>query len=171
MVGDCPSLKELARLPSCEDGDVFVALSHGAQGGAPDDWVKETARPGALVALRDPQEHQRTPVPTWRIPESARTVDARLDPVGRYQFGIFATPSAIDVARLDGPEATALVRVDETVPDAAEHVRNTAAPIDLPARVRTLQDTERDAQYGRRSRSASAWHSPSRAGSASAWCS
>ncbi|MGW6565469.1 FtsX-like permease family protein [Streptomyces sp. NPDC054975] len=147
VVGDCPSLKELAHLPSCKDGDVFVALAHGREGGAPDDWVRRTAQPGAVVALRDPQEHRRGPVPTWRIPESARTVDTRPDPVGNYQFGIFATPSAIDVAQLDDPEATAMVRVDASVPDAVEHVRNTAASIDPLAWVRTLQNTERDAQY------------------------
>ncbi|MFJ3581330.1 FtsX-like permease family protein [Streptomyces sp. NPDC090127] len=147
VVADCPSLKELARLPSCTDGDVFVALAHGRQGGAPDDWVRQTASPGAVVALRDPQEHRGGALPTWRIPESARTVDARLDPVGSYQFGIFATPSAIDVDRLDDARATAMVRVDASVPDAAEHVRNTAASIDALAWVRTLQDTERDAQY------------------------
>ncbi|MGW7429605.1 FtsX-like permease family protein [Streptomyces sp. NPDC054861] len=147
VVADCPSLKELARLPSCADGDVFVALAHGREGGAPDDWVQETARAGAVVALRDPLEHRGGPMPTWRIPDSARTVDARPDPVGEIRFGIFATPSAIGAARLDEARATAMVRVDPKAADAAEHVRNTAAAIDPLAWVRTLQNTERDAQY------------------------
>ncbi|MFD3947117.1 FtsX-like permease family protein [Streptomyces sp. NPDC058579] len=146
VVGDCASLKELANLPSCADGDVFVSLAHGQRGAADDDWVKRTARPGADIALRDPGE-RRTAAPTWRIPASARTVDARVDPVGHYQFGIFATPSAIDVTRMDAPEATALVRVDPAVPDATEHVRNTAASITPLAWVRTLQNMERDEQY------------------------
>ncbi|MFD0370327.1 FtsX-like permease family protein [Streptomyces sp. NPDC127114] len=145
-VGDCASLQEFARLPSCTDGDVFVVLAHGTDG--PDDaWVAETARPGARVALRDPQTHKGGPVPTWRIPESARTVDARPDPMGRIRFGVMATPKAVDAGRLDAPEAEAMIRLDPAVPDAAEHVRNRVAALDPLTRVRTLQDIERDAQF------------------------
>ncbi|GAA3391469.1 FtsX-like permease family protein [Streptomyces roseoviridis] len=144
-VGDCASLKEFAHLPSCTDGDVFIALAHGGAG--PDDaWVARTAKPGATVALRDPETHEG-PVPTWRIPDTARTVDARLDPMGRVQFGVMATPKAIDAARLDAPEAGVMIRIDPTVPDAAEHVRNAVAAVDPITRVQTLQDLERDAQF------------------------
>ncbi|QGZ50724.1 FtsX-like permease family protein [Streptomyces sp. QHH-9511] len=147
-VADCPSLRELAALPSCEDGDVFVALAHGAEGGPEDSWVRRTAEPGAQVALRDVDGPQRgEPVPLWRIPDTARVVEARRDPVGQYQFGVLATPSAIDVSRLDAPEAGMSVRIDPAVPDAAENVRNTAASLDPLAWVRTLQDTQRDAQF------------------------
>ncbi|WMX45279.1 FtsX-like permease family protein [Streptomyces roseicoloratus] len=147
FVGDCPSLKEFARLPSCTDGDVFVLLPHGQESAPDDAWVTRTARPGATVALRDPQTHRGGPPPTWRIPESARTVEARLDPMGRIRFGVVATPGAIDAARLDAPEAEAMISVDPAVPDAAEHVRNTVAALDPLTRVRTLQDLERDAQF------------------------
>ncbi|MFI8961100.1 FtsX-like permease family protein [Streptomyces sp. NPDC053493] len=146
VVADCASLKELATLPSCVDGDVFVALPHGKAG--PDDaWVRQTARPGATVALRDPQTHRSGPVPTWRIPDTARTVDSRPDPMGLVQFGVFATPKAIDATRLDSPQAGAMIRLDPTVPDAPEHVRNTVAALDPLTRVGTLQNLERDAQF------------------------
>ncbi|MFF5974166.1 FtsX-like permease family protein [Streptomyces sp. NPDC012769] len=145
-VGDCASLKEFAHLPSCTDGDVFIALAHSTEG--PDDaWVAKTARPGTPVALRAPNTDEGGPVPTWRIPETARTVDARLDPMGRVRFGVMATPKAIDAARLDSPEAGAMIRIDPTVPDAHEYVRNTVAALDPLTRVRTLQDVERDAQF------------------------
>ncbi|MFG3346548.1 FtsX-like permease family protein [Streptomyces sp. NPDC048018] len=145
-VGDCASLREFARLPSCTDGDVFVVLAHGAQG--PDDaWVAKTAGPGAVVALRDPLGYAGGAVPTWRIPASARTVDARPDPLGRVWSGVMATPKAIDATRLDAPEAGAMIRIDPAVPDAAEYVRNTVARIDPLTRVQTLQDVERDAQF------------------------
>ncbi|MFJ9581970.1 FtsX-like permease family protein [Streptomyces sp. NPDC101191] len=145
-VGDCASLKEFARLPSCTDGDVFIVLAHGTEG--PDDaWVAETAKPGAAVALRDPQGYAGGAMPTWRIPASARTVDARLDPLGRVQFGVMATPKAIDATRLDAPEAGAMIRIDPAVPDAPEYVRNTVAGLDPLTRVQTLQDVERDAQF------------------------
>ncbi|MEU5983755.1 FtsX-like permease family protein [Streptomyces sp. NPDC047434] len=146
-VADCPSLRELAKLPSCKDGDVFVALAHGAQGGPPDEQVLQVARPGTEVALRDVEKLHDGPIPTWRIPRTARTVDSRTDPTGRYQDGILATPAAFDARRLDAPEAGALIRIDPADPDAADRVRNTAAAIDPLAWVRTLQDVEGDRQY------------------------
>lgn len=148
-VGDCASLRELAQLPSCADGDVFVALAHGREG--PEDaWVKRTARPGAVVALREPRPRRAdgsAPVPTWRIPATARYVDSRHDPMGRIQFGVLATPKAIDATRLEHPEAGAMIRIDPAVPDAAEHVRNTAAALDPLTRVITLQNLERDGRF------------------------
>ncbi|MET9432630.1 FtsX-like permease family protein [Streptomyces sp. NPDC006551] len=146
VVADCASLEELASLPSCTDGDVFIAQVHGKEG--PDDaYLAETARPGAVVALRDAPAEPAGKVPTWRIPDEARTVDARRDPMGRYQFGVFATPSAIDASTLDMPNASAMVRIDPAVPDAPEYVRNTAASIDPLMWVGTLQNFERDQQF------------------------
>jgi hypothetical protein len=150
-VGDCASLRELATLPSCEDGDVFIAQTHGDQG--PDDaYLAETARPGAQVNLRRLQRApDGMPVKTepllWRLPATARTVDSRTDPMGDMSFGVMATPSAIDVSQLTTPTATAMIRLDPKVADAAEHARNTAAAIDPLTRVSTLQNFERDSQY------------------------
>lgn len=153
-VGDCASLAEFATLPSCKDGDVFVFLAHGAQGNPGDTYVTRAARPGATVALRDPYPHpdepkraEDGPLPQWRIPAGARIVDSRPDPTGMYQYGVLATPSAIDAARLDDPDAQALVRLDPAVPDAADLVRNTAEAISPTSWVRTLADTQRDAAF------------------------
>ncbi|MFE5656636.1 FtsX-like permease family protein [Streptomyces sp. NPDC056517] len=151
-VGDCASLAEFATLPSCTDGDVFVFLAHGAQGNPDDSFVTRAARPGVTVALRDPHPHpsepkRADPVPQWRIPAGARIVDSRPDPTGRYQYGVLATPSAIDTTRLDDPDAQAMVRLDPAVPDAADLVRNTAEAISPTSWVRTLADTQRDAAF------------------------
>ncbi|MCX5228391.1 FtsX-like permease family protein [Streptomyces sp. NBC_00233] len=153
-VGDCTSLAEFATLPSCTDGDVFVFLAHGAQGNPGDSFVTRAARPGAMVALRDPHPHpdepkraEGGPLPQWRIPATARVVDSRPDPTGMYQYGVLATPSAIDAARLDDPDAQAMVRLDPAVPDAADLVRNTAEAISPTSWVRTLADTQRDAAF------------------------
>ncbi|GGY04054.1 ABC transporter permease [Streptomyces tanashiensis] len=153
-VGDCPSLREFAALPSCTDGDVFVFLAHGAQGNPDDSFVTRAARPGALVALRDPHPHpsapkppKGTPLPQWRIPATAKVVDSRPDPTGMYEYGVLATPSAIGTLPLDEPDAQAMVRLDPAVRDAADHVRNTADAIDPTSWVRTLKDTERDAAF------------------------
>ncbi|MEU3687307.1 ABC transporter permease [Streptomyces narbonensis] len=153
-VGDCASLGEFATLPSCKDGDVFVFLAHGAQGNPDDSLVTSAARPGATVALRDPHPHpsapkppKGTPLPQWRIPTTARIVDSRPDPTGMYRYGVLATPSAIGTGLLDEPDAQAMVRLDPAVPDAADHVRNTAADIDPTSWVRDLKDTQRDAEF------------------------
>ncbi|WP_228980377.1 FtsX-like permease family protein [Streptomyces sp. DH12] len=142
-VAECPSLRELGELPSCRDGDVFIARTHGVEG--PDDaYLAETARPGALVDLRDEDER---PV-LWRVPATARLVDARRDPMGEMPFGIYATPGVLDAAALPADaETVAMVRLDPAVADAAEHARNAAARVDPLARVRALQDVERDGRY------------------------
>ncbi|MFF5500768.1 FtsX-like permease family protein [Streptomyces roseolus] len=152
-VGDCASLREYATLPSCEDGDVFVFLAHGAQGNPDDSHVTRAARPGATVALRDPHPHPDAPKrpagapPLWRIPADARVVDSRPAPTGMYEYGVLATPSALGTAVLDEPDAQVMVRLDPSVPDAAELVRNTAADIDPTSYVHDLKDTERDAAF------------------------
>ncbi|MDX2559625.1 ABC transporter permease [Streptomyces sp. TX20-6-3] len=153
-VGECASLAEFATLPSCTDGDVFVFLAHGAQGNPDDSFVTRAARPGAMVALRDPHPHpsepkraEGGPLPQWRIPATARVVDSRPDPTGMYEYGVLATPKAIDAARLDDPDAQAMIRLDPAVPDAADLVRNTAEAISPTSWVRTLTDTERDAAF------------------------
>ncbi|KQX58873.1 MULTISPECIES: FtsX-like permease family protein [unclassified Streptomyces] len=153
-VGDCASLREFATLPSCTDGDAFVLLSHGKQGNPDDSFVTRTARPGVTVALRDPHPHpdapkrpEGGPLPKWRVPADAKVVDSRPDPTGMYQYGVLATPKAIDAARLDEPDAHIMIRLDPAVPYASDHVWNTAAAIDPTAWVRPVKDTERDAAF------------------------
>ncbi|MFF0486356.1 ABC transporter permease [Streptomyces sp. NPDC004435] len=146
-VGDCASLREFATLPSCADGDAFVVLPPKGATDAPDaGWVRETARAGAQVALRDPEEHEGA-MPLWRVPADAPTVTARRDPAGLHFYGLLATPSAIDAARLDNPQAEVMVRFDPAVPDAPERVRNAALAIDPTATVRGLSDTEQSSRF------------------------
>ncbi|GGU36910.1 ABC transporter permease [Streptomyces lavendofoliae] len=141
-VADCPSLRELARLPSCRDGDVFIARARGGDG--PDDaYLAETARPGARVDLHD----ERAAPLLWRVPATARTVEGRTDPMGWSSFGILATPAAIDAGTLDDPALTAWVRLDPAVPEAEEHARNAAARFSPTVRVDALRDMKRDRRF------------------------
>ncbi|GGY63231.1 membrane protein [Streptomyces omiyaensis] len=145
-VGDCASLREYAVLPSCADGDVFVALPPKGATDAPDaTWIEQTARPGAEVALRDPD--RRGTVPTWRIPADARKVEARRDPAGLHRYGLLATTGSLDVRQLDDPSAEVMVRFDPASPDAPELVRNAALAIDPTATVRGLSDTEQSSRF------------------------
>ncbi|MEU3305073.1 FtsX-like permease family protein [Streptomyces sp. NPDC006678] len=150
-VGDCPSLRELAKLPSCKDGDVFIASKHGKL--RPPD--EDPAQPGAQVdlhtrygALTRYGSVKETEPELWRIPATAEAVDTRTHPMGRMDItGILATPSTIDVSKLQDATTTAMIRLDPKVPDAAEYARNTAAAINPVTDVRTMQNFERDSRY------------------------
>ncbi|WP_326672139.1 ABC transporter permease [Streptomyces sp. NBC_01257] len=140
-VGDCATLRELARITSCRDGDTFVVHPRDkGQAG----WVDETARKGEVLEF---DSYGRGKPLRWTLPTGTRTVLTRPDPLGEERWGIMVTPGAIDAATLPGAQTIAQIRYDEHVPDAAEYVRNTAARIDPGMRVVTMTSVERDRQY------------------------
>ncbi|MEV0776376.1 FtsX-like permease family protein [Streptomyces sp. NPDC050428] len=154
-VGTCATLKEIAELPSCRDGDTFVgrldaraAKKVGSAGvKEQNDRLKEAAVPGRPVDLTGNYEEGGKPL-LWTLPESARTVVTFPDPMGDVHDGILVTPGALGSVKLPGATARASIKVDRTVPDAAEYVRGTAADIDPTLRINPLTDQERDKQYG-----------------------
>jgi len=74
-------------------------------------------------------------------------VTARPDPVGLHRYGVLATPRAIGTAPLENPRSEVLVRLDPSLPDAPEVVRNAALEIDPTATVRGLSDTEQSSKF------------------------
>ncbi|MFD4899493.1 ABC transporter permease [Streptomyces sp. NPDC058411] len=140
-VGDCATLREVARIDSCEDGDTFVVHPRGDKEMA--GWVDETARKGKVVQFDSGSGASLR----WTLPADARTVLSRKDPVGEDRWGIMVTPGAIDATTLPGASTVSQIRIDDSVPDAAEHVRNTAARIDPGMRLVTMTSVERDRQY------------------------
>ncbi|MFG2717413.1 FtsX-like permease family protein [Streptomyces sp. NPDC048416] len=143
-LGDCATLRELARIDSCKDGDTFVVHPSGDREQAA--RVDRTARLGKPVNTAS--DEPGVPQKLWTLPTSARTVIARPDPTGDMQYGIFVTPGAIDTSLMaSGARTTAMLTVDQRVPDAAEHIRNTAAALSPQLRVDTVRTIERDRQY------------------------
>ncbi|MFF3123142.1 FtsX-like permease family protein [Streptomyces sp. NPDC057908] len=142
IVGDCATLRELARIGSCTDGDTFVA--HPRNDKEMSDWVDATARKGkeVLIGLGYGQKPMR-----WTLPAGSRTVQARHDPLGEDSWGIMATIGALDPSKLPGATTQTQIRIDESVEDAAEYVRNTAARIDPAMRVASLTSKTRDEKY------------------------
>ncbi|MFE4688764.1 ABC transporter permease [Streptomyces sp. NPDC056749] len=145
-VGDCATLKELAEISSCEEGDAFVVHPRGDK--EMSDWVDETARKGQEVELNpefgwDPGAKSVR----WTLPADTATVTTSRDPIGEEHTGIMATVGAIDPRTLPSAQTIAQIKVDEGVEDVSEYVRNTAARIDPGMRVATLASTERDRQY------------------------
>ncbi|MFG3286278.1 FtsX-like permease family protein [Streptomyces sp. NPDC048111] len=143
-LGDCATLRELARIDSCRDGDTFVV--HPSDDPEQAAWVDRTARLGKPVNIASDEPGVAPRL--WTLPASARTVTGRPDPSGEVRYGIFATPGAIDASALASQARTsAMLTVDQRVPDAAEHIRNTAARLSPRLHVTTVRTLERDRQY------------------------
>ncbi|MEV0437850.1 FtsX-like permease family protein [Streptomyces spectabilis] len=148
-VGTCETLRELAHVKSCTNGDTFIVRSADREMTAQVDMV---ARPGKPIDLNSESWFTYDGEPRgkhapWTLPKSTRTVQARPDPVGDEYYGIFATPRAVDVDRMADASTNAMVQIDRSVPDAEEYVRNTAAHMDPLVRVMTIRMMERDKQY------------------------
>ncbi|MFF0402611.1 ABC transporter permease [[Kitasatospora] papulosa] len=145
-IGDCATLKELAEISSCEEGDSFVVHPRGDK--EMSAWVDETARKGEQIELNASLDWSPGAKPVlWTLPEDTPTVTTSRDPIGEEHWGIMATVGAIDPRTLPSAQTITQIKVDEGVEDVAEYVRNTAARIDPGMRVATLASTERDRQY------------------------
>ncbi|WP_338700046.1 FtsX-like permease family protein [Streptomyces sp. Q6] len=146
-VGTCTALRELAKLPSCADGDVFrVTGSHDAYS---DGQLEKYGRPGSRLAIDDASDYDpgAPKAVRWTIPADTRTVDSRRDPGGARFGGILATPGAFDAESLHNASTSAQIQIDESVPDAVEHARTAAYRIDPGMRVWTYRSVERNRQY------------------------
>jgi len=123
-VGDCASLRELATLPSCREGDVFSVADTDYE----TDTAKLAASGGALYF--DPSYEGSDPGQeiAWHLPKELKKAPPRLDPTGRYRSGFLITPGAMP-AKAGQDNGQVYLKLDESVPDVQEFVRNTAAGI------------------------------------------
>jgi hypothetical protein len=124
-VGTCGALREVATLPTCRDGDVFVV-----QDGRYDRDTPRTAKPGKVVYV-DPG-YTRYPglEVAWRLPRDLPKAYTRADPSGYKRGGVLVTPGAFPAAAAPAVTGKVYVSLDRTAPDARELVRNTTAAID-----------------------------------------
>ncbi len=134
QVAGCPALRELAHVGTCHDGDVF--LVRGSRNGTP-------PKPGEQLDLSGPGRA----ADQWTVPQDARTAPGRTSPLGARAFGVFATPSALDAARLRHADVQVFVRLDPDVSDAEEYVRNTAAAVGPGMFVMRLHDSRLTHQF------------------------
>ncbi|MFJ4874868.1 ABC transporter permease [Streptomyces sp. NPDC088745] len=119
-VGDCPALRQIAELPSCRDGDAFLAAGEGTAG----------ITPGKRYYL-DPEEGtgQGRAVP-WTLPAGAATVPVRAGGLRDQSAGILATPGAMPAAAAAVSSHSMYLKVDPAAVDATEHARNALAAAD-----------------------------------------
>ncbi|MEV5958990.1 FtsX-like permease family protein [Streptomyces sp. NPDC051987] len=146
-VGSCASLREIAVLPSCHDGDAFVV--RGA------DSDSETTK---LLAAGE--KHGRTlyfdpaysgdadgPATRWTVPAGLRQAQTREDPTGDKRGGFLLTPGALPHAASTAVRGVVYLSIDSGVRDAHEYVIDTAVRIDPLMHAETLTSVERNSQF------------------------
>jgi ABC-type antimicrobial peptide transport system permease subunit len=146
IVGDCKGLRELAAIGAgCKPGSTFLVPPSS------DDAVGGTSaylKAGHRIDLNTAWDDHYVGAPRlWTIPAGTPTVGSRPDPTGYRQWGVFATPEAIDGSRLFEPSSQIMIGLDDRQPDAVEYVRNTAATFGIDTYVMTISGTSTKASY------------------------
>ncbi|OEV10413.1 ABC transporter permease, partial [Streptomyces nanshensis] len=126
QVAGCRTLRALAHVGECRDGDVFLARpkkGEGAEGmeGDPSPRVK----PGMQLTLdKTPGDDSQKGEYTWRVPDSARSVRSIKPPEGVAADGLLVTPSVLDEKRLESPSFQGWA-ITERTGKALEELRTT----------------------------------------------
>jgi len=150
VVGDCPTLRQLANLTSCAAGSVFLVPPDPAQDQDLTEarTLKTYASPGARIDLNAPVGDTYTGKPElWTVPAHTPTVTGRISPSGSHEWGLFATPQALDAGLLNAPGSQIMVSLDPKQPDALEYLRNTAEKFGVGAYVADIRTTNVKASY------------------------
>ncbi|KUO11815.1 FtsX-like permease family protein [Streptomyces sp. DSM 15324] len=139
-VGDCDALREVAKLPSCKDGDMFVL--NGA------DYDTDSAKlnkPGTKLYIEG--WGKNGPESVWTVPAGIREVPSVEDPRNLQRGGFALTTGALPKALEKSVRGAVYLSVDQSVPDAAEYVRNTTFHVDPLAYIMTWSATKKDQKY------------------------
>jgi hypothetical protein len=141
-VGDCASLRELAELPSCRDGDSFVV-----RGGEYDSDTPVMVKQGRSLWFDPDADGEGVEPVAWPVPADIKEARSVPDPTGQRRGGVLMTPSALPAKAAVGVSGQLYLGLDESVPDAREHVRNTAALVDPLSQPMTWVSTERNNRF------------------------
>ncbi|WP_423836084.1 ABC transporter permease [Streptomyces cathayae] len=127
-VADCATLRTVAEFPSCEDGDVFAV-----SGAEYDTGTAVLNRPGRDLhfEVSDPSTASGYGKGfRWAVPGGVKQARSIPDPASHERGGFLLTPGAVPAGMAAMLSAELYLEVDDSVPYAMEHVRNTAAAID-----------------------------------------
>jgi hypothetical protein len=145
-VGDCPTLRQMATITACSPGSVFIVPPTDGMDDA--TALKRYARPGGTIDLNAPAGGNYGGRPRlWSIPAGARPAAGRTDPTGQKDWGVFATPQALDAGKLVDATSQIMVGADPKQPDTIEYVRNTAARFGIGANVYNIRITTQQSSY------------------------
>lgn len=141
-VGDCAALRELAKIPSCRDGDVFTLRA------SEDPVTAKLVTAGNTVYFDASYSgDERGAEIAWKLPDALRKVSARADTLRPGTGGLLVTPSALPAKAEDELQSTVYVRADPRVPDALDEVRNAAVAIDPLIRTWEWESTTRADEF------------------------
>ncbi|MFB6555636.1 ABC transporter permease [Streptomyces sp. NPDC056405] len=145
-VGDCASLREMARIDSCADGDVFAV--HGAEWDGEEDMAK-LAAPGRKLYMDPSYEGgPRSEEIPWTVPQGVKAAKPRKGLLaGTDRGGFLFTPKAMPDALAPALTGHAYLRLDESVADVHDRVRTAAAGIDPLADTMTWAETKRTDRF------------------------
>ncbi|MFC9133354.1 ABC transporter permease [Streptomyces sp. NPDC057099] len=147
-VGNCAALRELATLPSCKDGDVFITRTRSGYEDPSNASEIALVKPGRQLYI-DPSydgDERGLEVP-WTVPASVREVNARKDSLQDYT-SLLVTPAALPHEATPALFSEGVyLRLDSSVPDSREYIRTVAARIDPLAQTFGWSATQEDAQY------------------------
>ncbi|MFG2023851.1 ABC transporter permease [Streptomyces sp. NPDC048825] len=141
-VGDCAALREVARLPSCRDGDVFTV-----QNDEYDTATPKLGKPGRTIYLDPSYTDAPGMEVVWTVPKSIREATKGKDPTGRPRGGILATPGALPAKAAPALTSGVYIGLESSEPDVVEYVRNTAVRLDPLADSTTMTATEQSRRY------------------------
>jgi hypothetical protein len=150
-VGTCTALRELATLPSCKDGDVFVTRTRSHYESPSNAEEIALVKPGRQLYIDpsygDGDAAERGLEALWTVPASVQVVDARKDSLHDYN-SLLVTPAALPAGAAPALFSDGVyLRLDPSVPDSREYMRNVAARIDPFASTYSWSASQENATY------------------------
>ncbi|MCW5253997.1 ABC transporter permease [Streptomyces sp. SHP 1-2] len=145
-VGECAALREVARLPSCRDGDVFVV--RGAQYDGQLDVMELARRTPAMYLDPSFSEGEEGREIAWPVPAGLKEAMPKSGLLmGIDRGGFLITPKAAPKALEPGLTGHLYLKLDESVPDVRDRARNTAMAVGPLSRPVVWAATERTDRF------------------------
>jgi predicted lysophospholipase L1 biosynthesis ABC-type transport system permease subunit len=141
-VGTCAALREVAKVPSCRDGDAF--LLHGSES---DRDPSKLGTVGRTIYIDPSYDDSKGKEVAWTVPQAIRKAESIKDPTGYKRGGILFTPGALPAKAASTVTGEVFLKLDESVSDVRDLVRNTAAKIDPLADPMTWAASEQSRRF------------------------
>ncbi|MFD4597372.1 ABC transporter permease [Streptomyces sp. NPDC058464] len=146
-VGSCASLREIATLPSCHDGDAF-ALKGSDSDSETAKLLATGEKHGRTLYLNPSYTGDTEGSPSrWEVPAGLKQAQTREDPTGYKRGGLLLTPGALPAGADTAVQGVVYLSIDSAVRDVNEYVINTAVRIDPLMHAEALTRFERDGQF------------------------
>ncbi|WP_406007001.1 ABC transporter permease [Streptomyces sp. NBC_00637] len=140
-VGDCSALREVAKLPSCKDGDMFVLDGDEYSADGP-----TMNKPGKKLYIEPASSGSEEDV-VWTVPAGVTQAHSVKGLTDWARGGFLMTPGSLPAAAENRVNGEIYLSIDESVPDAYEYARNTAFRVDPLSGPMMWASTEQDTKF------------------------